>query len=349
MGSGVMALVVGHALMRGVEGGLMEVWSGVTPHVTLRSVDVRVYDKLIKILSNNAEVRVFYPVMTQPVGIVSQNRSQAAVLKVVEEGSFTRLPVVRRIVQGEPKSFQGLVVGRGLAASLGMGVGESVWVVRGRPEGKVALSKMTVAAIFETGVWEIDHGIVYAPGQPTGVIDVEVFLKNPLRARELAGSIGSGSLYVETWEDRYRILSILLKIQNIMLRMYLSLLYVEATFWVGSHMVLEVARRRRHLSVLIAMGAPREEIARMLLYYGSLLGVLAIGIGMISGIGVSHVLDRYRWIRIPDAYFLSYIPFKIVNIDLLTIVVFSVSMLAAVVAWAAVSVTRRIGPHVEIN
>jgi len=73
------------------------------------------------------------------------------------------------------------------------------------------------------------------------------------------------------------------------------------------------------------------------------------GVTKRCGIGVSHVLDRYRWIRIPNAYFLSYIPFKIVNIDLLTIVVFSVSMLAAVVAWAAVSVTRRIGPHVEIN
>jgi len=72
-----------------------------------------------------------------------------------------------------------------------------------------------------------------------------------------------------------------------------------------------VMEKYRDIAVLMSMGARRDQIRRIFMMQGVLIGVVGTVIGMGVGYTLCYFADRYRWIRLDEqVYALSFVPFE---------------------------------------
>jgi lipoprotein-releasing system permease protein len=66
----------------------------------------------------------------------------------------------------------------------------------------------------------------------------------------------------------------------------------------------------RDIAILASMGARREQIRRIFVWQGLLIGTVGTVIGLATGYTLCFLADRYRWLRLDEeVYALSYVPF----------------------------------------
>jgi lipoprotein-releasing system permease protein len=76
-------------------------------------------------------------------------------------------------------------------------------------------------------------------------------------------------------------------------------------------LVMMVMEKYRDIAVLMSMGARRNQIRRIFMLQGILIGVTGTAIGMSIGYTLCYFAERYRWIRLDEqVYALSYVPFE---------------------------------------
>jgi len=76
-------------------------------------------------------------------------------------------------------------------------------------------------------------------------------------------------------------------------------------------LVMMVMEKYRDIAVLMSMGARREQIRRIFVYQGLMIGTVGTALGLAAGYGLSYLADRYRWVRLDEeVYSLSFVPFE---------------------------------------
>jgi lipoprotein-releasing system permease protein len=72
-----------------------------------------------------------------------------------------------------------------------------------------------------------------------------------------------------------------------------------------------VMEKYRDIAVLMSMGARRQQIRRIFMLQGVLIGVVGTVFGLIAGYTLCYFADKYRWIKIDETvYAFSYVPFE---------------------------------------
>jgi lipoprotein-releasing system permease protein len=67
----------------------------------------------------------------------------------------------------------------------------------------------------------------------------------------------------------------------------------------------------RDIAVLMSMGARREQIRRIFMLQGLLIGTTGTTVGLVLGYTFSYLVDKYRWIPLNSAvYSMSFVPFE---------------------------------------
>jgi len=106
-----------------------------------------------------------------------------------------------------------------------------------------------------------------------------------------------------------------------------------------SILVLMVMEKVRDIGVLLAMGATHQGIRRIFLLQGLIIAAVGTLAGIVLGVALAWVLDRYHLISLPvDVYFIPYVPFHIRPLDVLMVALLTVgvSFLATLYpAWRA--------------
>ncbi len=75
-------------------------------------------------------------------------------------------------------------------------------------------------------------------------------------------------------------------------------------------LVMLVMEKHRDIAILMSMGARREQIRRIFILQGLLIGGLGSALGLIAGYSVSALFNHYRWLRLDEQiYSISYVPF----------------------------------------
>jgi lipoprotein-releasing system permease protein len=75
-------------------------------------------------------------------------------------------------------------------------------------------------------------------------------------------------------------------------------------------LVMMVMEKYRDIAILASMGARREQIRRIFVWQGLLIGTVGTVIGLATGYTLCFLADRYRWLRLDEeVYALSYVPF----------------------------------------
>jgi lipoprotein-releasing system permease protein len=72
-----------------------------------------------------------------------------------------------------------------------------------------------------------------------------------------------------------------------------------------------VMEKYKDIAILMSMGTKREQIRRIFVYQGVLIGAVGAVIGLAAGYAICFLAEKYRWIRLDEqVYSLSYVPFE---------------------------------------
>ena len=344
---GVMALVIALALMTGLQQELQARILGSSAHVYVwKPAGITDYQAEVAKLRAVAGVIGAAPAVEGKAMITSDSGEGFVQLKGIDptlEPSVT--DIGRALTDGSldqltPPSedeFPGIVLGKDLAGSLGAMVGDTVTLLT--PNGTLSpmgvmprQKRFKVVGTFRLGFYEVDNGtglVSLETGMRLAGTDrverIELKVADVYDAPRIADQIALdfGTDYVTSdWGDLNQQLYSALMLEKIGMGIGIGLIVMVAALNIVASLILLVMEKTRDIAILKTMGASSRSITTVFLLQGTIIGVLGTLVGATLGAAASYVLDRYRLITIPsDVYQVSYLPFKLVPWDLVTVVV----------------------------
>lgn len=333
---GVMALIVVLAVMSGFERELKDRILGATAHIRVTSLNGSIPDPF----AVAARVRTIDGVVAASPYIFSQmmisSGSDAAggVLRGVDTatiGSVTRLArdlregTLEDLHRKTPGSLPGVILGKELAANLGVKTGEIVEVLV--PGGSITplgafpkTARLRVAGISESGMYEYDATFAYVSfaeagrllgteGRATGI---EVKVRDIYAAGAVARQIGARLGYpfwAKDWMQINRNLFSALRLEKVVMFVILVLIVMVASFNIISTLIMVVMEKTKDIAILMTMGATRRSIRRIFALEGLIIGVTGTFTGTVLGGVLCELLKRYQFIHLPsDVYYISTLP-----------------------------------------
>lgn len=234
----------------------------------------------------------------------------------------------------------GVVLGRRLSERLSAYPGTVVTVISpagsqfNRSIGAVIPRywKFEVTGIFDTGMYEYDNTYVVMPralaqrfaGLDSAVSGIEVRVRDPWHAdlvgNALVDSLGFPYRALD-WKQQNASLFSALKLEKLAMAVILLLIVLVAAFNIVSTLTMAVSDRTKEIGILQAMGMTGRQIRRIFLAQGLVVGTVGTAIGLLGGLTVGLLLDRYRLIPLDaSVYFIDHLPVELKLTDIVTIV-----------------------------
>lgn len=367
---GVFALVVVISVMNGFNESIQKRLLAVEPHLVvkvpgLESIEALTSHGVFKLLKENKEAQteifenqdvilrtgdgLFGGALAK--GIESQALSY--ILRETRKSSFQPPPSQATSVEVPPLSDETLKLGPGeiligvdLARGLGIFEGDRITVIPPEalllPAGEAPpFERVLVKGLLVTNLPDIDAKVIfYGRGQtfltfrrsPSREAGYEVRLPDANRFDGLKAQIESRGGKVETWIDRNSSLFYALKLEKMAMGTFLGLSALIASFSIVTVLVLLITQKRKDIGLLMALGLGPAQTRNLFVKVGLILSSMGIGTGLVLGVIVCVILDRFPITVLPDIYYDATIPAKIEPLFLLGILVASVSI-AFVSAW----------------
>jgi lipoprotein-releasing system permease protein len=125
----------------------------------------------------------------------------------------------------------------------------------------------------------------------------------------------------EDWREMNKSLFSALYLEKIAIAIAIGLIIMVAALNIITSLILLVMEKSHDIAILKTMGARASSIRRIFLLQGVIIGLIGTGVGTLLGVTLIYVVDRFKLIRVPiDVYQISYIPFTLLPLDLLTVV-----------------------------
>ncbi|MBW1880183.1 MAG: ABC transporter permease [Deltaproteobacteria bacterium] len=190
---------------------------------------------------------------------------------------------------------EGIVLGRTLAESLDVGIGDKV-VLMSQNGGEIQNRLFRVRGIFAIGIEEIDGFYAQIPlgaaqemlGLGTGVNQVSAHLPSArdteratLAARE---AFAGQDLDVLAWQEALPELAEYVASEQGEIYVMYSIIFVMVALGILNTVLMSVFERMREFGVMLSVGTSPSRLARLVLIEASLLGVFAVAAGI--GIGL---------------------------------------------------------------
>lgn len=259
-----------------------------------------------------------------------------------------------------------VIVGRELARRLRLKVGDKLLVFS--PQTFVAKGdeitlplEMTVAGIFEIGMWEYDIGFILLPlaaarelyGIESGVHALRVMTSDPYQAgkvgRQIAGALRNeyDSISVQTWMELNRQLFDALRVEKNMMFFLLIFIVLVAAFGITNSLIIVVVQKTKEIGLLKAVGFSSGSVMRVFLWQGWIQGIIGTAFGVALGLVVLYYRNAImRALSVlfnlelfpKELYHLSEIPAHTAFRDVLLVALLSVAIctLAGLLpAWRA--------------
>ncbi|GAB2550689.1 lipoprotein-releasing ABC transporter permease subunit [Rhodanobacter koreensis] len=364
----VIALITVMSVMNGFDYQMKSRILGAISHATVSGVGESVQDwpRALQIAEANPHVLGAAPYV-EAEAYLSAGHSSGALLRGIEPAQEPKVvDISKHMVEGSlseltPKSWN-IVLGKDLAMSLGVSVGDRVTVVvqqlYATPMGGVPkMRSFHVVGLFELGMEQFDSGLALVNmddaeklngmSGPTGIrlkLD-DMFNARPV-ARELADKLGQ--VYrVQTWMDTNANLFAALSMEKMVMFVILSLIILVAVINLISMLMMLVTDKQADIAILRTLGATPRSIMGMFMVQGVLVGFVGIGFGVGFGSLLSWKLPGIiKWIEhtfhvtflSPDVYYISEVPSRLDwhDVGWTALLTFAFSLLATLYpAWRA--------------
>jgi len=189
------------------------------------------------------------------------------------------------------------VIGRELAADLGLRVGDRLRLVTG-----AVGADLRVTALVDLGVRELNRRSVYVPLRtaqslldlPGGATALDLALHDVWAAETLAAALAARLPYrVESWLQANAQLVSALNAQSISTALIRGVVMVVVVLGIASVLVVSVVQKRREIGILRAMGATRGQIQRVFLLQGAIVGALGSALGVVLAVALIWAFTQF--------------------------------------------------------
>lgn len=346
---GVASLIVVLGVMNGFSENLRDKILGINSHLIVGSVKQTIenYDGLVdKSLKLDgiaaATPFIYYEVMlSTPTGV------KGVVLRGIDPDTAGQvLSVEKDLVSGslknlgEPADTPGIVIGKELAARLGLTMGSRVSLLA--PSGKKSAAGFSpkilffnVVGIFNSGMYEYDSSLVFVSipeaqkilGFEGDVVTGIEYRVTDIDAVQQTGellirALGGFPLYSRNWIEMNQNLFAALKLERTAMAVILTMIVLVGSFSIITTLVMMVMEKTKDIAVLMALGATPTQIRNIFILQGSLIGAVGTSIGFGLGLAICSLLKKYQFIKLPaDVYYLDHLPVKTEFLDMSLIAV----------------------------
>ena len=341
---GVMALVIALALMTGLQQELRDRIVGSNPHIYVWNTrGIQDYQAEADTLRKIPHVLGAAPAIlgqglisaageTQPMqvkGIDPVLEQEVTNLKgAVTSGSLDAL----NTPEGAP---DGILLGKDLAAKLGVATGDDVSLTMGvtlSPAGLLPRTRrMNVVGLFSLGLYELDstYGFLSLDVAKRVLakdhVDlIQLRVDDIYAAPRIAESIPEtlGSQYVtQDWADMNKSLFSALGLEKMAISLTIGLIVMVAALNIVASLILLVMEKHRDIGILKTMGASARSVTTIFMMQGLIIGIVGTTVGASAGYALSALMTYYKLIRVPaDVYQMSYVPFRVLPGDMLMVV-----------------------------
>lgn len=335
---GVAVLIIVLSVMNGFDRELKQRILGMVPHAVIEgSGPLQDWEAIDRQVQQHPRVLAAAPFI-QGQGMVTGGGNVRGVLLngVLPEQEKTVSIIERHMVDGSLQDLEagefGIIVGRLMAASLRLQIGDKVTVVL--PEASVTpagvlprLKRFTVKGIFSVGA-ELDGNytlihmddaakLMRTGGKALGVrLLVDDLFAAPRVAEQAARTL-EGRYYISDWTRTHGNLFQAIRMEKTMIGLLLMFIVAVAAFNIVSTLVMVVTDKTADIAILRTMGATPGRIMRIFMVQGAVIGVFGTLIGTALGVvGALNISGFISWLEgalghqflSADVYFISYLP-----------------------------------------
>ncbi len=253
----------------------------------------------------------------------------------------------RRHGAGEMPGFKEVVLGYGLADTLGVTLGDRIGVftkkdkvtpygVKRADQLVLRVSGISHAKMSE---WDLVYGWVdiktaqLLTGRE-GVDGIHCNIADPFKADEFARKIGDATGYrVVTWHENQLAFFEALRQEKLAMFIILVFIVLVAAFNITSTLIMMVMEKQRDIGILRTIGASSATILRLFMMEGLIIGLSGTFFGVLFGIILAYNLNPVAEFlafifRIDlfnqQIYYFDQIPVKVVQSDVVTITISAV-------------------------
>lgn len=347
---GVMAVVIALAIMTGLQQELRDRIVGSNPHVYVWSrIGIPDYHAEVDNLLKAPHVVGAAPAILGRALISAQANREAIQIKGIDpaleptvtdlQGAMLTGSIDALTPKGED-AVPGILLGKDLAASLGVAVGDSVLITT--PEGILTPSgrmpyprRLTVAGTFSLGLYEFDTTMGYVTlgtaerlfaKESADLIQLRV--DDIWQAADVAHSLQQqlGDTYTtQDWSSMNRQLFSALLLEKLAVSLAIGLIVMVAALNIIASLILLVMEKNRDIAILKTMGASAKSVTMIFMLQGLIIGVAGTLVGGALGVTLSRIFDKYQLIRVPvDVYQVSHLPFTVLPRDFIVVVTVAV-------------------------
>ncbi len=340
---GVAVLVIVISVMNGFETEVRTRFISNDSHIRIRSFNDRpfTYDnKLQELLSADSLIKGHSP-FVESYGMIKGDYTEGSLVRGIDITTISSVSLLSgQIIAGDlgfdgtASGLPGIILGKGMADRTASIVGSELFIISPAISSTFSqppVMKFEVTGIFESGLAEVDGGLVYISlgsaqklfkmtEKINGVYIVLSSIGNTDKIKSELNEKLEYPLNAVSWKDMHKNLYAWMEIEKMMMGTILSLIVIIAAFNILSGLIMIVMEKKQEIGILMAMGATRSMITRIFIIQGMIIGVLGTVFGIILGISVSLIQLKYKIISLPgDIYFINAMPVEIKTADVVII------------------------------
>ncbi len=343
---GVTAVIIALAIMTGLQQELRDRILGSNPHIyVMNGGGIEDYAADIQKLRQMPHVTGAAPAILGRALVSAQARTEPAQVKGIDPALEPAVTDLKQsmltggldlLAPRTTEDVAGVLLGKDLAATLGVSVGDSVNLTT--PEGVLTPAgrqpyprRLRVAGTFSLGLYELDTTMafvslntakrLFAKDQVDLIqLKVDDIWRAPAVSRQVEAALGE-RYTTQDWADMNRSLFSALWLEKIAVSLAIGLIVMVAALNIVASLILLVMEKSRDIAILKTMGASAKSVTIVFLLQGVIIGLIGTSLGAVLGVTVARVMDRYQLIRMPvDVYQVSHLPFKVLPFDLLLVI-----------------------------
>ncbi len=338
---GVWALITVISVMNGFEKELTHRILGMASHATVNHFGgpISEPEALVAKVGAREDVVGIAPFTEAEVMVYESSRVSGSLMRGIIPGEEAKVSeIADKMIQGSIDDLQSgefnIVIGKELAAVLGVNLGEKVSIVS--PQTNITavgvvprMKRFNVVGIFEVGMFEYDRSMMFAhiedvnrllrykKGQVGGL---RLKLNDMDKARSISNAIAQDAgvdYWVSDWTRRHANFFSAVQTERRVMFIILAIILIVASMNIVSTMIMVVTDKQSDIAILRTIGASPKSIMAIFVVQGTVIGligaILGMVVGVITALNVENIVGFIEGILgmkflAPDVYYISSIP-----------------------------------------
>jgi len=330
-----------HAKMQGIHANI--IISGSGQHLNVAAIQQRATQLCPQIKASTPSTTE-HAIIQSP----TSGTPQATILKAIDpiqEESVTELSTTIIESLGDTKNLAKLlqnnqiIMGSELAKQLEVNVGDTVELLYAdstiAPQSrtiKLSTDSATISALFKTGIDECDSVLIITsfdflerlfPESGPTQLNVKLHHTNNYTNNYFENYFSSEkkiekkvietlkkelSLEIFSWQQLYPAIMSALTLERYAMLFILILIILVASMNIISLLFMQITQKRANIALLKTMGVPDKDIEKIFIAMGMGITIGATVTGISLAAFTSYLLNQYQLIKLPDAYYIAYLP-----------------------------------------